>query len=363
MPIPVQSVTFGFGLQAAKVGKDGTFDDSGISFYKLRTPRVSVGTIQDQQVFPPEIGGALTPNGAYKQMMFFGGDFDVIPRLETSIGVLLKAAMGDVTTTTDADYDGTAITGLNSHLFKFASDGFTLPYLAVRRLIPADTGSAHGETGFDCRVNSLRLTIPAMGKLAARAVVVGRDAVYDDGSTWSWENAAYESFVNTPDAGSGFFKIDGTEYNVAGAVIDLNNGVMRPQDGMIVGDFHPADLDVMGPRGATIRLVYRWQDPELWNQLHTGAVDGTSWSPLPFISETGASKAFEGYFCAPDNLATPVPATPAGIHIVANSVVWAAQPMELRAGGLIQQTILGTVLTPDSGEYLEIALDNDIASY
>lgn len=196
-----------------------------------------------------------------------------------------------------------------------------------------------------------------------RVQVVGRDAEYSDGSSWTWVNSAFEEFGLTPDAGRGHFKIEGEEYEMQGAVIDIINGITRPQDGAIVGDYHPVDFTALS-RGATIRMVYRWKNIDLWNELHTGSTTGTSWSPLPFISETaGAVKAFEAYFQSPQDIAGTTPSTPAGLKVFAEEVVWAAQPIELRAGGILQQTVVGTVMTPDSGDYLTVQVENATEKY
>jgi len=357
MSVPAQNTTVGFGLQAAEIGRGGTFTPGDVDFYKVRTVRSAAVPVQSQQVFPPELGGVLTPAGAYKDMAFFGGDADLLPRLEGSLGVLLKAALGDLATTTDEDSEGNAVTGMYAHTFKFASDQSSLPFLAIRELVPQASGN-FGITAHDCRVSSLRLTVPAMGKLAARVVFQGREFAFDDGSGWTWANATFEKFTSTPDAGSGFFKIAGTEYeNVIGVQFELNNGLTRPQDEMNVGDFFPGS-SVPLQRAATMRVVFRWQDDELYRSLYTGAVDGTAFSPLPFIQETGGSNAFEMKFTTPEDVAATTPTTPFGLHVIGNAITWAAQPLELRGGGIVTQTCIATLLTPTTGDYVNFILQN-----
>lgn len=366
MSVPAQGGLYGVALQPAKIGRTGTFDQSALSWYKMRSMNVAVGAVQDQQVFPPEVGGIIVPTGAYKQARFFAGTVDLVPRLEKSIGLLMLGAMGDVSSITGVNADGVVVSGLYTHVFTFdATSSYTLPWLAVRRTVPgAEVADTHGELGFDCKVANLRLTIPQMGKVALRLTIIGRDFEFDDASAWTWENADFESHESTPDVGAGEFKIGGVTYPVTAAIIDMVNGLTTPRDEMVVGDFAPDDF-VPLTRAMTIRIVYKWEDPELFRKIYTGTADGTEWTNLPFATETNGNYGFEAKFESPGNIGAT--GAPYRLLVRADKVTWAPDgPVELRGGTIVQQTYIGTVLEPPSGgEYAQIIVENghDGAAY
>jgi len=363
MSIASQGGIFSFAVQAAKVGKAGTFSHGDYDWYQMRAPRVAMGTVQQQTVLPPELGGVLTPTGAYKAGYFFAGDVDMLPRAEGDFGWMLLAAMGSVSTVTGVDEDANAVVGLNTHIFSFdPADPSGQPWCAARRLTPGvTTGENFGEAGFDCKVNMLRFTIPAAGKIVAKIQMVGRDIELDDASTWSYANS-FESGQSIPDAGGGIFELNGVEYPIVGATIDIANGLSTPQQEAIIGDFRPDDFIALF-RSMTIRMVYKYENSELYRQLLTGTVDGTAWSPLPYELVTdGAGHAFDARFEAPIDIgATNYPYK---LIVRANRVVWGVEgPPELAAGGIITQALVGSVVTPDSGAYVEVVLVNDQADY
>ncbi len=359
MSVPAQGGLFGVALQAAKIGRDGTFANGDLDWYKMRAMRIGLGAVQDQQVFPPEVGGIIVPTGAFKQARFFAGDVVLIPRLEESIGLLLFGAMGDASSISNKNADGESITGLYTHVFTFDPDSsYYLPWMAVRRTVPgAEEADTHGELGFDCKVANLRLTIPQMGKVAAQLTVIGRDFKFDDGSDWAWKNEDFESHESSPDVGAGNFKLGGVQYPIVAAVIDMVNGLTTPRDEMVIGDFAPDDF-VPLTRAMTIRIVYKWEDPALFRKIYTGTAEGTEWTNLPFMDETNGNYAFEASFESPGKVGTTD--APYRLLIRANRVTWAPDgPVELRGGTIVQQTFVGTVLAPDTGDsYAEIIVEN-----
>jgi hypothetical protein len=364
MSISAQGGVVSFAEQPAKIGVDGTFDHTTLDWYKVRAPRISLGTVQDQQTFPLEVGGTLTPTGSFKQGYFFAGELDLIPRLEQAFGFLVKATLGVASTVTGKDADGNVVVGVNTHIFRFdPAAPSAQPWMAVRRVVPgASAGQKLGELGFDCKIQSLDFTVPAKGKVAASMSMMGRDVNYDDASTWVYENE-FEDSTSSPDAGRGQFKIGGVQYPIIGAQLSISNGLSTPDQEMVIGDFRPDDFIAL-TRGATIRIVYKYENPDLYKKILTGAANGTEWSSLPFIVNTaGAVFAFDARFQSPALIgATNVPYE---MRIRANRVTWAVdRPIELQAGGIITQTFTGTILEPAEGEdYIQILIVNDQASY
>ncbi|PJF45109.1 MAG: hypothetical protein CUN55_00535 [Phototrophicales bacterium] len=366
MTIPAQSGVFGFAIQPAKVGRTGTFNPGSLTWYKARAPRVSLGTIQDLRPFPLEVGGRNVSTGAFKQGVFFGGEVDIIPRLENNIGWLLKAAMGTASTVTGVDGDNVSVTGLNTHIFRFdPTNSFNLPWFAVRCKTPGTTSSQDwGETGFDCRMSMLRFMVPNQGKVLMRAQLFGRDVVLEEQPSFTFANANFEDNTSTPDAGNGYIKIDGTEYPFLSATLDFENSLTRPDTETIIGDFRPDDFVPLS-RSLTIDLVYKYENPDLYQQILTGSAAGTTWSSNPFITNTGANHAFEAVFSAPKAVPGASPTRNYTIRVRADKVAWqVAGPTELNAGGFITQRFTGIVLDPAANqEYATIVLENDHSAY
>lgn len=359
---PAQSSIVSFAKQAAKIGRGGTYNVGDYTWYKFNTLENGLGTVQDQQVFPPESGGPLTPRGAYKQQKFFGGTVTIIPRLESTLGFLLKAAMGSASTVTGHTADGAAVVGVNTHIFRFdPSDAAGQPWMTVRRHIPTPGSSNYfGEIGFDCKVGLFDLTIPAMGKLVARVQMVGRDVTYDSASNaWTYANATFDDELTSPDSGRGFFKIGGVEYPSMGASFQLMNGLTSPQQEMIIGDFAPDDFIAL-TRGAQIQFVYKYENADLYRTLLGGVSNATEWSSLPFVKDTaGATYAMQARFETPGEIVTGYPYA---LEIRANKVTVAVTgPIELQPGNIITQTFVLTVLTDKNSaiDYLQFIVEND----
>lgn len=361
MTINAQGGEISFALQPGKYGRKGItlFDAADLSYYKTRASAASIGFVQDQQIFPQEVGGLPVPTGSFKQQYFFGGDITMIPRLKEIFGILLLGALGAAATTTGVDSLGNSVSGLNTHAFGFKSgEPAYQPWLSVRRMVPGRISAQNsGEIGVDCKVQMLRFGIPARGKLQCNVGVMGRDALFDDAESWAYANAAYENDLSTPDSGSGTFKIGGVEYPIVGATIEIVNGLTRPQDEAIVGDYRPDDFIALS-RGVQIRLVYKYENDDLCRQIYTNGPDNVDWSAIPFYTETaGTVKAFEAYFQSPSDV--PGSTVPYGIRFMADRVAWAMDgPPQLAGGAMLTASFVGTVLEPTSGSYIQIKLEN-----
>jgi len=359
MSLPAQAGVFAFALQAAKIGRGGTFDPTAVTWHRAKAPAIAIGTIIDDQVFPLEVGGAIVPTGAFRQGVFFAGQATIHPRAEKIFGHLLKATLGAASSVTGVNWVGTTTVGVNTHIFRFSTaSAFFQPWMAVRRMAPGELAADNmGETGFDCKVATLALAIPQMGPLSCQLTMMGRDSIFDDASTWTY-SAAYEDSVSVPQSGNGSFKMSGVEYPLTGAVIEFNNGLTQPQQEMIIGDLRPDDFIAI-TRSATIRIVYKVENYDLYQKILSGAVDQATWSPFPYIESTvGGTPAFEGIFQSGTNI--PTTSTPYTLRVVANRVMWKTDgPLQLQAGGIIQQSFTGTVLEPASGDYFTISLSNN----
>jgi hypothetical protein len=362
MTIPAAGGEIAVALQPGKVGRKGTYNPDALEFYKLRAPRVAFGEVQDQQIFPWEVGGANVPTGAFKQGVFVAGAIDLIPRLKEAFGIFLLSAMGSVEIASGTNSNGDAVAGLNTHVFNFSPDSaFYQPWLSVRRMVPGRTLAENsGVTGFDVKVNSLAFTIPAAGKVQARVSLLGRDFKLSDSSTWVYENASYENDASTSEGGRGLFKIGGIEYPIMSAAIEMANNLTPPQQEMIIGSFRPDDFVAL-TRGMTIRAVYKYENDDLCRRIYAGGPDSVDWSSEPFYTITeGDEYGFEAYFQSGGQIPGSSPLSEYGIRFTANRVTWAMDgPPELAGGSFVAVTLIGTVLEPDSGAYATISIENE----
>lgn len=381
MSVPSQGGLFALAPQNGRFGdaNQDNFVSANHTFHKMRATRVAFGTQQNQQNFPFEVGGTIVPTGSFKSGVFAAGDVDFIPRVENVLGYILRAALGNMTTTEDAMWDpitgtdtnGGAVTNINTHVASFDPAGsFIQPWMAIRVFIPGSNASnAYGEEAIDAKVNALRLTIPAAGLLQATASFVARTPKYPsaaDVNAWTYGNE-FENSLSVPHAGRGEILIGGEEYPITAATVELMNGLTTPQQEQVVGSYYPDDFVALN-RMSQIRIVYKWENPQLWNRILTGQPVGeTEWQSIPFQQDTqGSTKAFEATFYSPgeipdsdDGNGNPQPYM---LKVIANRVVWSIDQngIELQPGNIIQVPFVGTVLEPEDGlSYIDFVMHNN----
>lgn len=358
MTITAQGSVFSFAVQDAKVGAGGTFTTGDYDWYRHRALSIQMGTITDQRQFPLEAGGSIFPTGAFRQGQFFGGQAEIIPRLENSFGWLLLAACGNVSSIT-----GAPVVGANRHIFRLdPTDSYNIPWMAARVFTPGTTSAEDFlETGFDCKLNGMRIAIPAAGKAGAQLQIIGRDSTFlHNPGTPTYANTLEDS-LTTPDAGRGSFSIGGTSYPAMGAEIILSNNVTTPQEEMILGSFNPDD-HVARTRSVVINFQYKYENSELYQQFMTGTTTGTEWSPLPFEVETaGSDYAVDVAIQSPQYITGTTPYT---LRIRGNRATIARQgPPQLRGGGIIVENYSIALQDPAVGNYCEFVLDNAVSNY
>lgn len=450
MTVPSQAGIFGFGMQSAK-GVVAT------EYFRHRASDINYGPVQDMRTFPLEVGGVLTPTGAYKGGVFMGGGASLMPRMEGDLGYLLKALMGSVTTTLSsgdlvagttmhalidatmaaasstgwtapvsarhlaiygASITGTAtftiagtddngvsisdagltvttahttsaprmttkkfktVTSLTvtgaagagtlavvyykkaSHDFQFASDTSSLPWVTVNKYVPGTTPL--WEIGLDNKVVSARFNFPQNGIVSSRFDFLGRQPDWTTpvrSPTW---NAAMEDYPSVPitcDVDGGLLLpnsyYSATELPITALSITMANNLTSPQQEMIIGSPYPDDFVPLS-RAATIQATLKWADPQLYLDIMTNSVTGTGWSSTPWTSNLDVTISAPGII--PGNVSTKY-----SIEIKAATVMWnVAGPPNLAGGDIVMLPLIGTVLEPTSGVYLEIIVANETAVY
>lgn len=295
MSVAAQRAHLAYAVQTAKVGS-ATFDPTpggdhiataGFQRHKMAGGDVSVNELRD--TLAPTLGGGLFIDGTYKGGVVVAGSMQLEPRLQNSLGFLLYAAAGS--------YAVTASSGSTSFINRFYVDQAnqtTLPWLTVRRYTPGTAGN-DGVTEYfvDSKVAAATMRLPQIGVMnmefafSGRRPVANLDAEVATGT--AYEAATGVALSCTSDITLGFDAIGAlsaasmsTPDDVAfmGAEITLINGLTGPREEIVVGSRYMDDLQPL-TRAAMIRLIYKWNDPELYNRIIYAAASGTAvdWSP------------------------------------------------------------------------------------
>lgn len=371
MGVAAQGSVWSIAPQASGMLGDAAFVVGDHTWYKYRVPSITGGGMQNQANLPLELGGTLVPTGAYKAGAFLRQAVDIIPRLENSLGYLLYATMGAVSSVSASRYTASgwvSQTGIKGHLFRFPTDNANLPWLATRVSIPtATSGQPFGEVGWDCRVQGLSLDIPGAGLITGSIGITGRKFThpeYADVNAWAYANS-FEDASSIAHAGKGSLKIGSTIPQITALRLQFNNNIADPQRMYTVGSYFPSALPVLS-RDVSMRATVRWTDSTLWRQIFNGSASGTDFNPLPYFSETaGNTRGF--YFEAQSPDVIPSTSQPYAIRVMANNVVMSYEPgsMRLRGGDIIEFGLNIDVQEANGGadDYIQIALDNNVSSY
>lgn len=366
MSIPSQAGQFSFAPQGGKIGEGNAFVSGDHTWYRMKANRITTYTQEENQLFPLEVSGLNTYTGAFKQAQYFQGQIDFIPRLENSLGWILYAVFGDVTTTANQNYYGDTVTGLYTHTFKLdATQSYATKWIAARCFVPGsypDDSDAFMESGIDTKVGSFRLTIPAKGKIVAQMGLLGRETEYEVDPTLVYGNTLEDS-QTTVDAGYGSFKIGGASYGIQGMTFDFMNNLSTPDEEAINGQFTMDDI-IAKSKVAQVRFVYKWQDSQLYQRVLTGSNTGTAWTTAPLIQDTANGEtAFECVYKAPATVGNT--GENYTLRINANRVVIQPEPgsMQMVGNGILSMAFTMTLLEPLSGDFIHFAIENGQSAY
>jgi hypothetical protein len=344
-----QNAIFGLGPQTAK-------EVIATTYYRYKALAIGAGGVEDNRISPLEVGGTPYPTGAYKAGAFFAGDVTLQPRLEGDIGWVLYAATGSVSTVNDSPE-----AGLYTHYFApLTTNTAYLPWLSAREHVPGATGTADdwGVVGQDIKIPRLRIVVPQNGTVTSIISLLGRVPTWSTApDVWTWADV-FEDFDSVPVSCCGHFEVpDGSEVAALGVSIDLVNQLTTPRQEMIVGAYYPDDIAVVS-RTLTVSWVYKWADPDLVMALLTNAGSGASVAWSPVVYSTNLDLTVE----SPDNISGM--ANPFSLKVTAQSCNWQTPgPVELAGGDMIRQRYTGTVLEPAAGDYFQMALVNEQATY
>ncbi len=335
---------FSFGPQTAK-------GSAATTWYRHKILQGGIGTAQQVQQIPPEVGGDYHPTGAYKDGAFGAGTVTLLPRLEDVIGHLLEATIGVHSVTSDCPE-----AGVNRHVFTSPTDAMDMPWLGIRAMIPAGVGySDVGEQINDVRVARMRLIFAAHQLLAANFDFAGRIPLPNqDPSGWTYDNT-YEDETSIPLAAvtGNSLTLGATSFSAANLSIDLVNAYSTPRDEAVINSPYPDDM-VLLQQILRFTWTHKWNDPALYASIY--ADGGTEWSPV--VHKTAMDVVIQ----SPNNISGQT--VPYRLQIKAPSVSWGAQGPPMLAGGqMIVQQYTGVAQYLSGSDYIQLLLDNKAATY
>jgi hypothetical protein len=357
MAVTAQTGVFSFGGQAGKT-------TIATTFYQHRASDIDLATISDDRLGPPEVGGEPVPTIPYRAGVMASGGALINPRLESTLGWLLSGSLGAWSVTADENALGTVVTNMSNHEFVFAADPGFIPYLTFQKEIPAEVDATDrlGEQFLDCKIVSVTLALPNDGLITSRVDVLGRAAGtnFEVAPSWTYDNTM-EDYQSIPigSVTGGYLKIpgfSGTALPVTAANVTLTNAPLDIRQEKNYGSPYLDEVTVVG-RSMTVDLILKWKDPQLWQQILTGATDGTNWTATPFVQD------LDVYTVSPTNTPTSNPASPYDLRIQAPSVMYQVVGGIRMAGNqAVMLRVTGTAIADASG-YCAINMGNEETDY
>jgi hypothetical protein len=346
---------------SGKIGS-GAFNPASFSnWQRFLATDIDISPREQMQPLPPEVGSDLTPRDMYKTIVFAAGQVDFMPRADGMFGLLAYALMGQVSSVTGKDMDGNTVAGVNTHLFSF-NQGERLPWFSMRKYVPGANPLA--EYAGDCIMQNLRIVVPATGKMQMTASFLGRlpleDPTVPNPDNLAWANT-YNPSGTIPESCSATISLGADAPKVLSCTMNISNGTTQAAQEAIVGSYYLDDIIAL-QRSVSIQVVVKWESPDLYLKAFGGASNATSWTPNPYkTSGVGPNWGFKLIGKAPSVIAS---GRNYAFGLRAQDVVWSADGgPQLQAGNIVTQRFNGLVITPASGVYAQLLLQNATAAY
>jgi hypothetical protein len=276
MAVTAAAGIVGFGPQNGKSTDVGYAPAT--EFYRHKATQVDLAVLDDTRLGDPEVGGRPVPTFPYKAGIMVAGGATLQPRLEDTLGWLLYALMGDVTTVGAADY---------THTFTFSNDPSEVKWMTFKKYIPKKdgvVGTDVGEIYEDCKLTGMSFTLASDAPLQTRLDVLGRTFELDhNADLWAWENT-YEDYPTIPIGchTSGYIEVEGERLPIVQATVSFANQPLDARSERVYGSPYLEDITIV-QRQLSFDLLVKWNNPELYTQVLTGQPTGTEWSAQPFV--------------------------------------------------------------------------------
>ena len=263
---------------------------------------------------------------------------------------------GAVLTNCKLTKDIVACVGSNVHAFTYNTKESDIPYFVVRRLLEGPTPL--GEQVKDNRMSSLDFNIPNVGPLTASMSAMGRvpdgvDMFIDTTTGWVSDYDLEAAFGLSVDPNS-LVSFEGVELQCTGLSFSVNNNLLNPDAGRIIGSQTPLDFPVLS-RSISVQATVLISDYDMYRRLYTGAINGTQWSTAIVNGDLNIKTLSPSTFAAtaenPQYLLQML--TKGG-----NVQFSLPQPLAMNPNQPIAMTLNGALVKTASGPYCELRLQN-----
>lgn len=324
---PSNNTRLGIAIQA----NGSTVNETAAAFNYFTFAEGAMGV--NNMIVPAEdgIGTGGFPSAVEKMGVFAQGGFEGVAHAK-SLGMLLYGALGDKSVVADG-------TGFK-HTFSVGTDKLSLPYFTVRQYNPSLAGG--GEVFPHARIAGLGLNWRAANYLRAQVALMGTVAPIDtDVSDWNPSVDLGPTFI-APKATIAW--PNEASIKIISGAIQL--GAAIPLDSQwITGSYTPDAMDIVS-RQAAIQLVLKITDLALYKKFSYDPAGGATWV-ASIMREGGVTLTFE----SPQTYDTDKPyKLVVSFDGTGDNVVWAAQPLTIRAGQPVTLAITGTVLGSEDSE-------------
>lgn len=377
MSVSAQAGIFGFGPQAAK----GTIAEE---FYRHRATLVDIDLADDVREGPPEVGGVAVPTFPYKAGPVVAGGATIQPRLESSIGWLLYALLGNIDSS-EVRPDGLSY----QHDFKFSSTDTTfVPWLSFQKYIPklnGESGTDFLQQYLDCKLISAAFTFPNDGPITARLDAIGRrmsliaNPMTPVGSPpvapMTWENVM-EHWNSIPVGcfTGGYITIQGAndvspvDLPVVAAQVGFQNVPLDLRMERVYGDPYLDDVTIV-QRRLSFDITVKYQNSELYRQVLSGSKEGTEWGQLPFTASLAIKTVSAALMPGTASPSVPTSTDPYSLEITAPEVLLnQVGGLTLAGNQAVLMRFTGVAIDPitpseDFTDYVNFALINETEEY
>jgi len=335
MGVSSQQGVFAFKTQASRGVAATNLGTTGVAMY--RTGGSLTGN-RELLVPDPEIGGGRDVQDVLLGPVSFSGDIEFLCRF-TSIGVLLKAALGTVVSA-----PGTA-TATHEHTFT-PSDATALPFLTVYERVGADMERIQYT---DVVVNTLHLECDPDGFLSGTAGLIGCRAVFGAA------NVVVDTVLDETSltVGTNIKALyGGADIKAKGFSLDINNNF--EDDDYRLGSFYLEDLTPKR-REITGSLSLRPENKDMFRQALLGSAAATE--PGGLTTKEEIKFEIDTYTEIP----TSAPPTTYSLDITLGQTVFEPVGAEPSGDEILEADFNFRVIRPDSAEpIMEAVLTNGV---
>jgi hypothetical protein len=323
MGINAMKGSFGVGLQSEKA-------KAAAAITYIQASSVSIGMEQNATSLPAEVGGRMWSAESYKTGVMVAGDASFNVRANT-IGILLRAFAGSAVSAPE----GSA----NKHVFTEADDVSFLPWMTLTR----NTSDVWTEQYVDCRVDSMRLDVPAAGIVTGSFGFVGITPSEIENPVETWDDSPlFETCT-------GAVLLEGVAAKVTRVSFDFGNGLSR--DEQIVGSYFLDDI-TMVRRTCRVTIDTFLKDAALYRKVYNNGTG--AWDPQVYSASLEVTIGTARHI---------VDTTHGEIKIKIPNIDLLTYPVALAGNDIVRVSMSAELTLGATDEAFSIELINMVADY